>query len=71
MIKVFEKTVMRDSNYISIGGLLEVIDNCILVTDGLKLIIDKSNSKDRRKINEASALLSSARGILSELNMQL
>ena len=71
MIKVFEKTVMRGNECVNLTIFLEMIDICILATDKLKKIVDLLNGKDRRKIDEANSLLSSAREIIAELNIQL
>ena len=71
MIQVKEKSVMNDNVYVNISILLELIDDCIMATDGLKEIINTEDLKDQRKIGEASGLLSSAREILAELDMQL
>lgn len=69
-MKIFEKSIERGHVGVDVDLLLELIDNCVYATDNLKLVVNPSDTRSRRKLNEANNLLSAAREIIAELNAQ-
>jgi len=70
IMKIFEKSIERGHVGVDVDLLLELIDNCVYATDNLKLVVNPSDTRSRRKLNEANNLLSAAREIIAELNAQ-